>query len=167
MPRELCVVDYWWGGGGRKVAWRHWLLQNKARIVACSWYGWFPANKKYTEGVCTSSKWPPLITVQWWSEFRSNGNVTLHTINYKTSVLVTVCNDVDSEITGILKKDCILGSGSVALDLLGPYQFAVIAHHCFQASPRSFTAQNANACTWGYGRDGRGGLFVSHVRGWY
>ena len=27
MPRELCVVDYWWG---RKVAWRHWLLQNRA-----------------------------------------------------------------------------------------------------------------------------------------
>ena len=35
-----------------------------------------------------------------------NGAVRLHTINYKTSTLVRVCNDVNSEIARLIFKSC-------------------------------------------------------------
>ena len=35
---------------------------------------------------------------------KSNGTVRLHTINYKTNTLVRVCNDVNSEISGLICK---------------------------------------------------------------
>ena len=59
-----------------------------------------PTNKKYTEGthvikIATFDLRAVMIVVQ-----------RLHTINYKTSALARVCNDVNSEITRIL-KDCI------------------------------------------------------------
>ena len=37
---------------------------------------------------------------------KGNVAVRLHTINYKTSALVRVCNDVNSEIAGLICKSC-------------------------------------------------------------
>ena len=62
-------------------------------------------NKKYTERthVIKMANFD-CCAVMMWS--KGNGAVRLHTINYKTSALVRVCNDVNSKIAGLICKSC-------------------------------------------------------------